>query len=396
MNQNTKKYQYAQLERYKESLELAHLKTKTLIVNALVFVFAIVVLYFLIETNAGSTMILSTMTMFLVLSIINFAFYAYDDDHYNNLKIAMYINTFGVYIITIALILRFQTPSIFTSLFVAYAVSAIYQDFKAMMLSNFSLFISGSILILRYPDIFKLSGTADSQTFYILIFLIVFVLLLSLSSYILIKRKTFFYNQLAQIKESEVRNMELLLEIQKINTKSDLDSESYYSSLSKFSDKLSTKIGISNIFDRKISILRDANSLSMQEIQEKYPEYNKKELIELMNLELKINDKMRKVGIKASQSQGIEVSRKEIFSESQFKSFNHQGDNNYVMIIAFVTFYALLKIDKPYLSELEEGTIKDILYNSEYFHRIDRNIINIYLDNNEVFDTIVKDYLEGK
>ena len=66
------------------------------------------------------------------------------------------------------------------------------------------------------------------------------------------------------------------------------------------------------------------------------------------------------------------------------------------MIIAFVTFYALLKIDKPYLNELEEEKIKDILYNSEYFHRIDRNIISIYLENNEVFDTIVKDHLEGK
>jgi multisubunit Na+/H+ antiporter MnhG subunit len=396
MKQNTNKYQYSQLERYKESLELAHLKTKTLIVNAIVFVFAVVVLYFLIETNVGTTMILSTMTMFVVLFIINFAYYSYDDDHYNNLKIAMYINTLGVYIITIALILRFQTPSIFTSLFIAYAVSAIYQDFKAMMLSNFSLFVSGSILILRYPDIFKLTGNSDSQTFYILVFLIVFVLLLSLSSYILIKRKTFFYNQLAQIKESEVRNMDLLLEIEKIHTKTDLDSEEYYSSLSKFSDELSTKIGISNIFDRKISILRDSNVLSMQEILEKYPEYNQKEITELMNLELKINNKMRKVGIKASQSQGIEVSRKEIFSESQFKSFSHQGDNNYIMIIAFVTFYTLLKIDKPYMNELEEEKIRDILYNSEYFHRIDRNIINIYLDNNEVFDTIVKDYLEGK
>jgi hypothetical protein len=68
--------------------------------------------------------------------------------------------------------------------------------------------------------------------------------------------------------------MELLLEIEKINTKSDLDSESYYSSLSKFSDELSAKIGISNVFDRKISILRDSNVLSMQEIFEKYPEYN--------------------------------------------------------------------------------------------------------------------------
>ncbi len=396
MKQNTSKHQYSQLEKYKESLELAHLKTKTLIVNAIVFILAGVILYFLIKLGVGVTIILSTMSMFLVLFIINFAFYSYDDDHYNNLKIAMYINTLGIYSITTTLILRFQTPSIFTALFLVYALTAIYQDFKTMMLSNFALFIVGSLLVVRYPDIFQLVGNNDSQTFFILVFLIVFVLLLSLSSYILIKRKTFFYNQLAQIKESEVRNMELLLEIEKINTAKDLDSEEYYSSLSKFSTELSKKIGISNIFDRKISILRDLNILPIQDVLEKYPEFNKEEIADLMNLELEINNKIRKVGIKSSQSYGVGVTRKEIFSESQFKSFNHQGDNNYVMIIAFVTFYSLLKIDKPYLKELDEEKIKDILYNSEYFHRIDRDIINIYLENNEVFDTIVKDHLEGK
>lgn len=396
MRQNTNKYQYSQLEKYKESLELAHLKIKTLIVNAIVFVFAGVVLYFLIELNVGTSVVVSTMIMFFTLFVINLAFYSYDDDHYNNLKLAMYINTLGVYVIVITLILRFQTPSIFTALFLVYAITSIYQDFKTMMLSNFLLFITGSLLIVRYPEIFQLVSNGDSQTFYILVFLIVFVLLLSLSSYILIKRKMFFYNQLAQIKESEIRNMELLLEIEKINTNKDLDSEAYYSSLLEFSTELSKKIGISNIFDRKIKILRDMSILTMQEILEKYPEYNQDEIIELMNMELKINNKMRKIGIKSSQSQGIDVTRKEIFSESQFKSFNHQGDNSYVMIIAFVTFYCLLKIDKPYLKELDEEQIKDILYNSEYFHRIDRDIIDIYLENYEVFDTIVKDHLEGK
>ena len=396
MKQNTSKYQYAQLDSYKESLELAHLKFKTLIVNAIVFVLAGIVLYFMIELNVGTSAIVSTVTMFVILFIINFAFYSYDDDHYNNLKLAMYINTLGIYTIVITLILRFQTPSIFTALFLVYAITSIYQDFKTMMLSNFALFITGSLLILRFPEIFQLVENGDSQTFYVLVFLIVFVLLLSLSSYILIKRKTFFYNQLAQIKESEIRNMELLLEIQKINTNKDLDSEDYYSSLLEFSIELSKKIGISNIFDRKIKILRDMSTLTMQEILEKYPEYNRDEIMELMNMELEINNKMRKIGIKSSQSHGIEVTRKEIFSESQFKSFNHQGDNSYVMIIAFVTFYSLLKIDKPYLKELDEEQIKDIFYNSEYFHRIDRDIIDIYLENYEVFDTIVKDHLEGK
>ena len=45
---------------------------------------------------------------------------------------------------------------------------------------------------------------------------------------------------------------------------------------------------------------------------------------------------------------------------------------------------------------IEEKDIKDVLLNSEYFHKVDRDIIEIYLDNNEVFDTIVNDLLKDR
>ena len=395
MRQDVDKYQFPQLEIYKESLELAHLKRKTIIFNLLVFILAGLVLYFLLQMNVESEIVISIMIMFIVFMVINIAFYSYDSDHYNNLKIVMYISTMGLYVIAASLILRFQTPSMFTVLFLTYAITSIYQDYKAMILSNSALFISGTLLILRFPDIFEIVGNTESQTFFILVFLIVFVILLSLSSYILIKRKTFFYNQLAQIKESEIRNMELLLEIEKIKTNKKLDADEYYESLKKFSKQLSKKIGIENVFERKIELLKDIKSMDISDILGKYTEYTLEEINELKYMELDIRKKMKMIGIKASKSHGIEVSRKEIFSESQFKSFKHFGDDRYVKIISFVLFYTLLKLDKPYLLELEEEKVKDILLNSEYFYRIDRNIINIYLDNNEVFDTIVKDHMKG-
>jgi len=395
MRQDIDKYQFPQLEIYKESLELAHLKRKTIIFNLLVFVLAGLVLYFLLQMNVGSEIVISIMIMFIVLMVINVAFYSYDNDHYNNLKISMYISTMGLYIIAASLILRFQTPSMFTVLFLTYAITSIYQDYKAMILSNSALFISGTLLILRFPDIFEIVGSTESQTFFILVFLIVFVILLSLSSYILIKRKTFFYNQLAQIKESEIRNMELLLEIEKIKTNKKLNVDEYYESLKTFSKQLSKKIGIENVFERKIELLKDIKIMDISDILGKYTEYTLEEINELKYMELDIQKKMKMIGIKASKSYGIEVSRKEIFSESQFKSFKHFGDDRYVKIISFVLFYTLLKLDKPYLLELKEEKVKDILLNSEYFYRIDRNIINIYLDNNEVFDTIVKDHMKG-
>lgn len=396
MKQNTYKNQYSQIEAYKESLELAHLKKKTLVVNLITFVLAGIVLYFLIDINANISTTVAILTMFTVLFVINIAFYSYDRDHYNNLKIAMYINTLGIFSIATTLIFQFQSPSVFTVLFLAYAVTAIYQDFKAMVLSNFALFITGALFILKFPRIFQLVGSDQSQTFFILVFLLVFVLLLTLSSYILIKRKTFFYNQLAHIKESETRNIDLLLEVENLKTKKSIETDDYYRILKNFSKELSKKLSIENVFEQKIDMLKDLKTMTNNEVLAKYPDYSQKEINELKYMELDLNNKMRMIGVKSSQSFGIEVSRNEIFSESQFKSFKHHGDNNYAKIISFVTFYALLKIDKPYLNALDEKVIRDYLLNSEYFYLVDREIINIYINNNEVFETIVKDHLGVK
>lgn len=395
MTRQPEKYQYSQVKTYKESLELKHLKRKTIIVNSIVFLTAMIVLYFLITIGSPLNTIIKMMVLFASLLMMNFAFYAYDDDLYNSLKLAMYANTIGVYVIAVVLIFEFQTPSVFTTLFLAYAITSIYQDYKSMLLSNLALFVSGTSMIFSYSEVFEIATNQNPQNVSIFIFLTVFVLLLTLSSYILIKRKNFFYNQLAQIKESELRNIGLFYEIDYIKRKEKLNSEEYYESLSEFSKELSKKIGIENVFKRKIELLRDVKKMQMSDILAKYTEYTKEEIDEISMMELEIHDKMKEIGLKSSQSYGVEVTRKEMFSESQFKSFKHFGDHKYIKIISFVVFYCLLKINKPYLSALEEEKIKDILYNSEYFYRVDRDIISVYLENNEVFDTIVKDHMEG-
>lgn len=394
MVQDTSKYQYEQLETFKELLELKHLKIKTLLVNILIVIFGVIVGVVLYLLEYDQRTFLGIMFMFVLLLSVNFAFSAYIDDPYNNYKLSMYFNVIGVYSISIALIVLFKTPSIFTSLFLVYAIMAIYQDYRAMLLSNGSLFVSGFLLSVYFPEVFDIPGIQNIHNFFIIIFLIIFVMLLTLSSYILIKRKTFFYNQLAQIKESEVRNMDLLTEINKIKTKKDLNSAEYYQSLNEFSKELSKKIGIENIFSRKIELLKDIKKLSMPDLLKKYPEYNKEQIQEIGLMELSVNTKMRNIGLKASKTHDLEVTRKEIFSESQFKSFKHPKDHQYIKIISFVVFYCLIKLDKPYLKEIDEDKIKDMLLNSEYFYRVDPDIIQIYLENNKVFDTVVNDILK--
>lgn len=394
MTQFTKKYQYSQLDKYKEHLELQHLKLKTIIVNIMMFLISFVVLYFFIRLGVSEDRMIPILLLFYTLIIVNITFYSYDSDQYNNLRIAMYINTMGVYVATIILILQFQTPSIFTSLFIAYAITAIYQDYKAMLLSSGLLFFSGIILLTGYSDIFTLVGNTSPQEGFIIAFLIIFVLLLTLSSFILIKRKTFFYNQLAQIKEAEVRNMKLLMTIEKIKTNKELDYESYYSSLYKFTEELAKKLDIENVFHDKITILKDSKNMTRSELINKYTSFTKEEIDEILELELETHEKMKMIGIKASKSINVNVDRKEMFSEAQFKSFKHEDDHRYIKIISFVVFYAMLKVEKPYFKAMKEDTIKDILFNSEYYYRIDREIIDIYLNNHKVFDTIVKDIMK--
>ena len=190
--------------------------------------------------------------------------------------------------------------------------------------------------------------------------------------------------------------MKLLMEIEKIKTNKELDYDSYYSSLLKFTEVLSEKLEIDNLFQDKIRILKDSKNMTISELVAKYQTFSKEEINEILELELETHEKMKMIGIKASKSIDVNVDRKEMFSEAQFKSFKHEGDHRYIKTISFVVFYTMLKIEKPYLKAMSEKEIKDILFNSEYFYRIDRDIIDVYLNNNEVFDTIVRDIMKGE
>lgn len=395
MERQENKYKYSQLETYKEVLELSHLKRKTLIVNILIVALSMLLLYFLFGQDVQPSQIYPALIVFVFMLLINIMFSSFEHDQFNNLKLAMYITVIGVYFAAIILIFKFETPSVFTVLFLAYAVTSIYQDYKSMLLSSILLFISGTFFVTRFSSIFSLVEATEPDTFLILVFLLVFVLLLTLSSYILIKRKTFFYNQLASIKEAEIRNIDLMNEVALAKTSKEPDYSSYYKSLESFSKELSKKIGVDDLFGRRIEMLKELKTKNLNELVEKYPEFDIVEIKELKLMEFEVNDKMTKLATKASKSKDIFVTKKEIFNEAQFKSFSHYGDTNYSRIISFAVFYTLLKVDKPYLKAIDEATLKDILYNSEYFHRVDRSIINVYLENNEVFDTIVNDYLKG-
>lgn len=388
-------FKYGQLDTYKEELELEHIRRKSIIVNIILLLLSIVVVYFVVGQGVGLDLVMPALLVFAIIFVINVLYFTLSYDQYVHLKLAMYVTIIGIYGIAMALIYKFETPSIFTVLFLAFAIISIYQDFKAMGLSSFLLFITGGVVILYNPNMFALVQSSNPETFYLVVFLTVFVLLLTLSSYILIKRKAFFYNQLASIKESEIRNIKLMKDMEYLKTKKEDSFNEYYEGLETFSKELSKKIGVGDLFGRRIEILKDLKTKKPSELVNKYPDFELSELEELALMEFTIGKKMKNLSIKASKSVDIQVDKKEIFSESQFKSFSHFSDSMYTKIISFAVFYTLLKVNKPYLKALKEEELREILVNSEYQYRIDRDVFNVYLENSKVFDTIVDDYLKG-
>ena len=87
--------------------------------------------------------------------------------------------------------------------------------------------------------------------------------------------------------------MELFYEVDKIKTGKTLKSEEYYKELSKFSTELSKKIGIENVFSRKIELLRDLKKYNINKILEKYTEYSLEEIEMISQMEIEVNQKRR-------------------------------------------------------------------------------------------------------
>jgi hypothetical protein len=395
MANKEQKHQFYQLDIFKQELEKVHLRRKTLIVNITLFVLIAFVVSFVLIEGIPFSKIAVTLLIYGFLLFFTLLFTSIKSDEHTNLYILMYSTIISIYGIAITMILEFETPSVFTILFLAYALTTIYQDVKAMLLSSTLMFLIGGMIIIQNPDVLIMAASGDPQIFYVLTFLIVFILLLTLSSFILIKRKTFFYNQIASIKESEIRNIRLLRDLQNKSMDHGFSLEQYYDSLLEFSKHLSKKIGVEDLFGRRIKLLEDLKKYTQIEIEEMYHDFNSEEIESIKKLAFEVDDKMFNTAMKASKSNNITVDKKEIFNESLFKSMNHIGDSTYTKIISFAIFYTLLKINKPYLNRLSEEEIKHIISNSEYYYLIDKDIVSIYIDNSEVFDAIVQDVLNG-
>ncbi len=381
------------VSQYANILEMKYLRKKSLYVSIVLLMLMLPITLALY--NYGFSWTHTSVYAFVVLMMIstNILFLKYPSI-FKNIKLAMVITTMGIYLISLSLIIDIQSPSVFTMLFVAYALVSIYQDRATTFLNNISLFLVGNIIIIFYSHILQTIDVLATQIVYVYLFLIIFVALLSIAFSILIKRKSYFYYQIAKIKEDEVRNLQILTDLKVKYKRSDFNFEDYYDSIDAFSEALCEKLGITNTFKERISILKRLHIEDTEALLKKYPNDFSKQIEELSKINIKINSKVHHLILKASQITQKSDLYKETKSENQFASFKHVYDESYTKILAFSVFYSALKSNKVYLDKLSGEEILHLIDKHDFKHLFDSDILDIYLDNWRLIDKISLQELE--
>jgi hypothetical protein len=392
--QRKQTYVFSEIEEYREMLENRHLRTKNLFVLILTTILGIAVITYMFATHYEVKATLSLMTGFIVVLLFNLACLAYGQENHRFNQMNQYTTTLGVFGIALAMIFIFKSPSMIATLFIAYAITAFYQDMKAMLLSNAFLLFAVIAILFKFPEYLDFAISTADNDFGVPFFFLVFIVILTISSYIIIKQKRFFYNQIALSKETEFRNIDLMIDLQNQVTGKTIDLAKYYENVAVFAKAFTEKIGTENVLLEKIQLLQELeNHTSYATLLAKYPRYSKEDLDHLEDLLMGNHEKLMKLAIKISFAKDVHVKKREIFSETQFKSFNHQHDSLDIKILAFAVFYTSLKRGNAMMRPLTEEEIYNVLVYTDYYYTIDPRIMHIYQENNKVFDDIVTDDL---
>ncbi|PKL01076.1 MAG: hypothetical protein CVV56_02200 [Tenericutes bacterium HGW-Tenericutes-1] len=387
-------YSFPQIEDYREQLEIKHLRSKNhFILAILVFLLIISLLYMLIG-QFPMTYFYSLLIGFLAIIFFNIVCLAYGSEDKNFYNLNKFITSLGVFGIATGMIFIFKSPAFIPGLFIAYAIAAFYQDLKVILISDLYLFFAILMIMWNYPEYLTFDNARIETDFGTFFFIILFVLLLTISSFIIIKQKRFLYNQLALSKESEFRNIDLLIDAEKEATKHKIDINKYYKALESFTSAFSEKLSIDNVFTEKLKImLALEKGTAIPTLLAKYPNYSTYDFARLQDLLISGTHKLRKTMIKISKMKDLDIKKREIFSETQLKSFNQPSDSIEIKILAFAVFYVSLRLGNELQKPLSSDEVFNILVYTDYYYYNDPSIMRIYQENYQVFDAIVNDYI---
>lgn len=389
-----KRYAFSEAKDYRDFLEIKHLRTKNhLVLVALATYMVLSGVYLLLAHYPGMT-ILKLMLGFFVVLGMNVASLAYGKESPHFYEINKHITTLGVFSLSVAMIFVFRAPASIPLLFLAYAICAVYQDIKVLLVSNLYMIFTVTMIIIGFPGYLDLIDGSIESILGLVFFFFVFVLMLTGSSFIIAKQKRFFYNQIALQKELEYRHLDLLMDTGKTYADEHrvLNLAMYYEKTGEMLAAFADRIGIEDPFAEKIALLKDLETVdSYEEAVKNHPDLTEQEWHRLNDLLIGKHGKIKKIALKIAHTIDVDVKKREIFSETYYKTLQHQSDSFETRVVAFAIFYALLRKGSNVIRPLSDEEIYDYLVNTDFYYLVDRRVMNVYERDHDVFEAIIEE-----
>ncbi len=349
-------------------------------------------LFWFINLELVDSMIYLSLWFFVLVVHL---FYGTLNQSYENNRLISYFSIISLYTLMLGTLIHEEIPFLMASLFVIFAIGYLYVDMKAATLNHLLLFVVTNIVLWFYPEVYSLDELTNLSTFYISAFIFVIVLLLFLADFIVIKRKLYYFEKLANLQRNEFKVINFLFELQELYTEETFSAKNYYDRLHTFFEKVSEKIDIDNVFEEQIKIIEKLDTMSAAQFMEKFPNVSLKMVQELDLLTLDKKRRLRHLAMKASQIPNIEV-QDEYLSDALFDSMRHYYDNVHIKIAVFSVFYVYCRMPKKHESVLTDEEFLTYLEASGLTNLIEPRVYEAYLNHREIFDKIFNDaFKEG-
>ncbi len=380
-------------EAHIKKLETEQLKRKTLFVNvvlALLIAPMGIALY-----NYGSSVftMLAYVLVFATVVTINTIFLRFPKV-FGESRLPMHITILALYVIFISLVVELRSPGVFTMLFVAYAVVALYQERSATIMNNVLVFVVGVITVLGFGDMFRIIGVERTQVIDIVVFLFIFTSLLSLTTSVLLKRKRHYLSQVSAIKEDEARALEIVTALKAKYRRTPMKHDDYYRQVAAFSEALAEKIGMKNVFSERIELMKymheKAPSSEMPISKETGESSTRLSMDEVNQMLIKPQGKLHYIMYKASQLTQGDDNASNTESLRQFPSLKHTFDCMYTRIVALSAFIVIMHTDKPYLEGLSTRAVVGLLRQTETSHLVDNDLLGVLQENTDVVEQLIE------
>ena len=372
-------------------LELKSYRVSTLFGTIILAIYGVLISLVLIFSGVNVIEALIYLSLFILFSGSSFFFW-FKEFELNTLKNVSYISIVFLYAFITYLLFNSGLPGIYANIFLAFTLGYLYLDEKATWINHILMGFTSSILIWFFPDLFGLDSLAIINLIAVNFGVLVLLVFLFFSSYFNVRKKRYDYLRLARLRENEFKTINVLMNLENEYFSQKNDSEKVYKALKEFFNQFSIKVGIENVFDERLSLIQDAQTMTDEEFIEKHPDLQEEFKDYLSTLSLDEIGKLRYLAFKISQIESVEVDYS--MNQEVFNSLRHYDDAQLVKLVVFSAFLVFFRIDKRELSAISTEEFVELLKQSDLVNKIEPKILDLFYKYQDVIEDILADAIQ--